>query len=210
MHRPAAACRTCAQPAPLEPAPPFTPLPHSTCLQEIDELCEEWEPEPLYPALPPEQAAWKEPVISKQAGTQVGPLGWLQARRPLCRRTQAFSGPPVLRDWNRGRLLMAELLPCPPAAPLPPSSCKQVVVDGKTALNMASLNFLGIAGSEEVRRRGLGWAAQGGRQGCQQGLQAVWWAPRAACARTASTARPPPAALQPIAPTQYSDPGGVP
>lgn len=64
--------------------------------KEVDELCEEWEPEPLYPSLPPEQAAWKEPVITSQAG-------------------------------------------------------KQVVVNGKQALNFASLNFLGIAGLDDVR-----------------------------------------------------------
>lgn len=47
-------------------------------LQEIDELCEEWEPEPLYPPVSAAQAAWKEPVISSQTGTQVGQCagGW--------------------------------------------------------------------------------------------------------------------------------------
>lgn len=45
--------------------------------QEIDELCEEWEPEPLFPAVTPEQAAWQEPVISSQTGTQVGAGGWV-------------------------------------------------------------------------------------------------------------------------------------
>lgn len=64
--------------------------------KEVQELCEEWEPEPLYPSLPPEQRDWKEPVISSQVGTQV-------------------------------------------------------VVNGKKALNFASLNFLGLAGLEDVR-----------------------------------------------------------
>ncbi|PRW20998.1 long chain base biosynthesis 1-like [Chlorella sorokiniana] len=64
--------------------------------REIDELCDEWEPEPLYPPVSAAQTGWKEPVISSQAGTQV-------------------------------------------------------VVNGKTALDMCSLNFLGIAGSGEIR-----------------------------------------------------------
>ena len=74
-------------------------------MQEVEELCAEWEPEPLCPPLTAAQAAWREPVISSQVGTQV-------------------------------------------------------VVNGRQALNMASLNFLGIAGSAEV---GAGcWAVLGG------------------------------------------------
>ena len=72
------------------------------CLQEVEELCAEWEPEPLCPPLTAAQAAWREPVISSQVGTQV-------------------------------------------------------VVNGRQALNMASLNFLGIAGSAEVGAR---WTAE--------------------------------------------------
>ncbi|KAI3430742.1 hypothetical protein D9Q98_009154 [Chlorella vulgaris] len=64
--------------------------------KEVDELCEEWEPEPLAPPLTDAQRAWREPIVSSEAG-------------------------------------------------------REVTVNGRKALNFASLNFLGIAGSPEVR-----------------------------------------------------------
>ena len=51
--------------------------------QEIDELCDEWEPEPLYPPVSAKQAAWKEPVISSQTGTQVRGMRLRQGCRGL-------------------------------------------------------------------------------------------------------------------------------
>jgi hypothetical protein len=65
-------------------------------LQEVDELCEEWEPEPLAPPLTDAQRAWREPIVSSEAG-------------------------------------------------------REVTVNGRKALNFASFNFLGIAGSPEVK-----------------------------------------------------------
>lgn len=96
-------------PCPQRPSNPYTrtnsvhpsvhpAIPHS---QEIDELCEEWEPEPLYPSLPQPQAAWKEPVISSQTGTQArrrraGQGGG--ARRAACGAgTAAACHPPTAR-----------------------------------------------------------------------------------------------------------------
>lgn len=64
--------------------------------KEVDELCAEWEPEPLAPPLSEAQQNWREPVVSSDAG-------------------------------------------------------RMVTVNGRQALNMSSLNFLGIAGSPEVR-----------------------------------------------------------
>lgn len=61
-------------------------------LQEVDELCEEWEPEPLYPSLPPELRDWKEPVISSPVGSQVRLLSLgrrLISRRARCPRSAA-------------------------------------------------------------------------------------------------------------------------
>lgn len=131
----------------------------------MDELCEEWEPEPLYPSLPPEQAAWKEPVISSQVGKQA-------STRAAHRRWQLSAGPCWGRAAGRQMLSRSELAgadcrlsealgfqpPCGPAAcPAPP----QVVVNGKQALNFASLNFLGIAGLEDVScREGFGRRAR--------------------------------------------------
>lgn len=59
-------------PTPCMPVPPHSNACLPACLQEIDELCDEWEPEPLYPPVSAVQAGWKEPVISSQTGTQVG------------------------------------------------------------------------------------------------------------------------------------------
>lgn len=65
-------------------------------LQEIEELCEEWEPEPLAPPLPEALRNWREPVLSSPAG-------------------------------------------------------RLVTANGRSALNFASLNFLGIAGSADAK-----------------------------------------------------------
>lgn len=78
--------------------------------KEIDELCEEWEPEPLWgPADPPQGP--KPVVLSSETGTQV-------------------------------------------------------VADGRRALNMASFNFLGIAGDEGVRRAAHATIAKYGVGSC--------------------------------------------
>lgn len=61
----------------------------SALTQEIDELCDEWEPEPLYPPVSAAQAAWKEPVISSQAGTQVC---WCDGRAVAGLRHDAAAG----------------------------------------------------------------------------------------------------------------------
>lgn len=67
--------------------------------KEIDELCEEWQPEPLGGALTPAQTVQLQtPVVSGEAGTRV-------------------------------------------------------TVNGRPALNMTSLNFLGLAGREDVKQR---------------------------------------------------------
>ncbi len=41
-------------------------------LQEIDDLCEEWQPEPVHMALPNSQALPEPPVISRQASLVIG------------------------------------------------------------------------------------------------------------------------------------------
>lgn len=72
----------------------------------MDELCAEWEPEPLAPVLPEERRGVDTPVLTGDMGTHVD-------------------------------------------------------ADGKRLLNLASANFLGLAGDESIRvGRMLSWGCK--------------------------------------------------
>lgn len=72
----------------MKAPPPHTAPTHPT-LQEVDELCAEWEPEPLAPPLSEAQQNWREPVVSSDAGRMVRapprPPGAASALLPVAR-----------------------------------------------------------------------------------------------------------------------------
>lgn len=50
----------------------FCDMQRGCMLQEIDDLCEEWQPEPLHMALPNSQALPEPPIISRRALLVIG------------------------------------------------------------------------------------------------------------------------------------------
>ncbi len=101
--------------------------------QEVDALCREWEPEPLVPAapagLPP---VLDGPVIDRRASTRLHGLPAHMSnhvhQRCCTIDTTLHASTPALRSVSGPYLVIA----------------------GKRVLNVASTNFLGLAGNERV------------------------------------------------------------
>ena len=106
--------------------------------QEVQELCDEWQPEPLHGPLTKFQQLLQVPVISRSA----------HARRP-----PRFAP-------RRPRSCIA-LMKCRPSTRS--DTGPYVVANGKRVLNCVSFNFLGAAGNAEVRRAAISVARQAAR-----------------------------------------------
>ncbi|KAG5412649.1 hypothetical protein IGI04_000216 [Brassica rapa subsp. trilocularis] len=115
--------------------PPQRPLTE----QEIDELCDEWVPEPLIPPItqdmrhePPVLVAAPGPGRGPKTGTGAG-TGNAYPRRP--------------RPPRRTRYVRRHQL----GVPVQPSAAgPHTTVDGKEVVNFASANYLGLIGHEKL------------------------------------------------------------
>ena len=136
----------------------------STCVQEIDELCEDWQPEPLFSHLTEASKAYEPPVVSRCAAGKS--LASLYVCCHMLRHDREEKEVTVL--WNK---------PVCPASAVkqsgtPGGGCHwrnihidaapdldhlcsapgvMVTVNGKKALNMVSSNFLGVAGDPKIQ-----------------------------------------------------------
>ena len=137
----------------------------STCVQEIDELCEDWQPEPLFSHLTEAQKAYEPPVVSRcAAGKSLASLyvcchmlrhdreekeagdGALGQPCVSCFRRKAAKHPWRMSYWLNIHTDAAKILDQLCSAP-----GVMVTVNGKKALNMVSSNFLGVAGDPKIQ-----------------------------------------------------------
>ena len=128
--------------------------------QEIDDLCEEWQPEPLHKPLPNSQALPEPPVISRCCCIVeycVCPLG-PSPRMCLMWRGQCYDMAFIKLQYSAFVLRRDEVTAyCKPwhaHAHVPCSAAGAwVVANGRRALNMVSPNFLGVAGDPVIMVR---------------------------------------------------------
>ena len=128
--------------------------------QEIDDLCEEWQPEPLHKPLPNSQALPEPPVISRCCCT----FTTLWVPTPLC-TDDALYAAWQMPWWHAVTMRCSASLPRRgevtayvrswhvKAHMLCSAAGAWVVANGRRALNMVSPNFLGVAGDPGIMVR---------------------------------------------------------